>query len=164
MASFSALIKMVVAAVVNSPTRSTGVAVAAIVVSWSGCGGTALYLGTMRLNATTWEMPPGSWRVWEFEIGSTLNPEPTCPLTGRIVGRDGGNRDFDVLLLEEEPYEEWKAGGPVRGSFLEERRVTDVALNVTLHNAGKYRLVISNRFSTLTSKTVQAEAALNCVG
>ena len=162
MRCLSASIKVVVVAFLISPERSTRIAVAAMMVSVSACSTLMYRVPTILYNESALVIPAGAAVHVSFEVGTSLIPEPICRLTGRIVGLAGGNKDFDVLLLEQEPFEEWEAGRPFRRSFLEERKATDLTLDVTLRKAGAYELVISNRFSRITDKTVQAEAVLNC--
>jgi hypothetical protein len=69
----------------------------------------------------------------------------------------GGDRTVDIVVLTADEYELYR----VKGSYTEifrERNTSDYILDVKLPGPGRYELVISNRRSWLTPKSVFVDA------
>ncbi|HEX8275148.1 MAG TPA: hypothetical protein VF615_21115 [Longimicrobiaceae bacterium] len=90
------------------------------------------------------------------------DPRP-CVLTGHVQGLVGGNRDVEVYVLDRDGLINWSnrtAGQVVYRS----ERTSAVKLQVYLPGPGEYHLLVSNRFSVVSDKTVQVEDALVTCG
>lgn len=86
---------------------------------------------------------------------------PECRLRGRLVGVEGRNRDFDVLLLNNPDWRNFQYGRPI-APFYEERRTSAVNLDVLITERDTLNLVISNMFSLFTDKTIRGNVVMRC--
>jgi hypothetical protein len=87
-----------------------------------------------------------------------LSDPRTCVLHGRVVGLAGGRRDFNVFVFDDDGFANW-ANGNQAHTYFNESQTSSVTLNVVLPSPGSYHLVVSNRFSVFTGKTVQIRNA-----
>lgn len=85
------------------------------------------------------------------------DPRP-CVFSGQVTGLSGGDRDVKVFLLDEQGYEQWHDDDPPAALF-DSGRTSSAALEVSLPGPGEYALLVSNRFSFFTGKTVRVESA-----
>lgn len=85
------------------------------------------------------------------------DPRP-CTFTGRVSGLAGGGRDVEVYLLDERGYDQWHSGIRPEALF-ESGRTASASLHVALPNPGRYALLLSNRYSIFTDKTVRVDDA-----
>jgi hypothetical protein len=95
---------------------------------------------------------PGAYAYYEFQP----NDERPCRLRGRIEVTDGGSHDLDVLVLDADGWANFRYRRRYAPVF-EERRTAAVTLDVPVKGGAPYYLVLSNQFSTFTSKIVHAE-------
>ena len=102
------------------------------------------------------EIGPGKFIHYAFQL-----PAGTCTVTGRIVGISGGSKDFDALLLDDDNFRNWSANAQSR-VYWQSGRVVVANLNAVVAGPGTFHLVVSNVWSTLTSKTVQPQALARC--
>lgn len=103
-------------------------------------------------------MPAGE----HFDTTFVVTDDRPCVITGRVLGVDGGNRDLDVLVLDRDGFTNWHNGTDGSALFVS-RRASAATLNVPLPGPGEYSLLISNRFSVLTGKTVNIpDARITC--
>lgn len=80
----------------------------------------------------------------------------------RLVGKlsaTGGRNDIEVVLLHAADFPKWEKKQEVT-PIHEPGRVTSVDLDIALPGPGRYVLVMSNRFSKITSKQVSGDVAL----
>ncbi|MBW3629404.1 MAG: hypothetical protein KY464_08920 [Gemmatimonadetes bacterium] len=93
-----------------------------------------------------------------FEV---RDPRP-CTLTAQVLGLAGGRRDVEVYVLDDDGYLDWQKGVRPRALF-ESGRATLTSLEVELPSRGRYHLLLSNRYSIFTPKTVRVDdARLRC--
>lgn len=113
------------------------------------------------VDAEAVEIGPEHWLHFGFTVA---HEAPACRLRGRALALTGGNKDVEVYVLSADDYLNWRNGGvpPYTAAFSGPRQ-TATTLDVELP-AGEYHLVISNRFSVATAKTVQARARVVCAG
>ena len=81
-----------------------------------------------------------------------------CTFRGRVQGVEGGNRDFEVYVLDEDGHANWHNGVEPR-ALLETGRTSSSTIEIPIPADGRFHLLISNRFSVFTSKTVQVDDA-----
>ncbi len=116
--------------------------------------------------AAVTRVPIASGQV--FEVPATTHvqyafdlPPGTCTVSGRITGISGGNKDFEAFILDADSYQNWRAGAQAN-AYWQSGRVVVASIAAVLPGPGKFHLVISNAWSTVTDKTVQAEATAQC--
>jgi hypothetical protein len=98
------------------------------------------------------ELPAGEYVSWDF----TLNDTRPCRLKGRITVVAGGSHDVDVFVLDPDGFVNFQNGHDY-GTYFQQRRTSAVTLDVPLDGFKTYHLVVSNRFSVFTGKTVLFE-------
>jgi len=92
-----------------------------------------------------------------FEIPGTWMKNPR--LQGQLTVSGGGGNDIDVLLLHASDLAKWEKRQEI--TPLESyRRATTVDLDVPLPDLGRYVIVLSNRFSKFSAKTVTGSLAV----
>jgi ketosteroid isomerase-like protein len=102
------------------------------------------------------EIPPQQVVHYDFQI-----PAAVCRVTGRVEGIAGGNKDFEVLVLDDDGYRNWTAGLQAR-AFGSSGRVTVYTINAAIPGPGAFHLVISNAFAVGVAKVVQVWAQVQC--
>ena len=91
------------------------------------------------------------------------DPRP-CRLTGGVEVTEGGDHDVHVFVLDEVGFTNWRHDHQFSALFARER-TSAASLDVALPSPGRYYLVVSNRFSLFTGKTVRVDAAtVTCGG
>lgn len=93
----------------------------------------------------------GQYQVYAFDL---RNWGP-CSVRGHVAGTAGGGRDVDVFFVGEEGLSGFKAGGEFKYYFARQR-TTDENIDLTV-GPGRYYLIVSNRFSWMTGKTVMLD-------
>jgi ketosteroid isomerase-like protein len=102
------------------------------------------------------EIPPQQVVHYDFQI-----PAAVCTVTGRVEGIAGGNKDFEVLILDDDGYRNWTAGLQAR-AFGSSGRVTVYTIHAPIPGPGAFHLVISNAFAVGVAKVVQVWAQVQC--
>lgn len=100
-------------------------------------------------------LPPGE----HFDTAFVVYDEHARPCTfhGRVQGLEGGQRDIEVYLLDEDGHVNWHNGiepTPLYASGRSAASTIELPLG-----QGKFHLLISNRYSIFTAKTVEIENA-----
>jgi hypothetical protein len=95
---------------------------------------------------------PEQYFSWSF----TLNDARPCRLKGRITVIDGGSHDVNVLVLDRDGFINFQNNREFSPLLFRER-TSAVTLDVPLNGFEEYHLVVSNRFSMFTGKTVAFE-------
>jgi hypothetical protein len=105
------------------------------------------------------DIAPGKFAHYKFQVpANTLN----CKLQGRVRGLAGGNKDVGVYFLTDDQFVEY-VQSPTGGSGVANLHPQqDVQLDYQIYGAGVYYLVVSNRFSTMTTKVAQVKADVRC--
>jgi hypothetical protein len=125
---------------------------------WTGADGDSIAGNLLparefTLGQQALEIGPGSWESWSWDIDPR---RPSCRVTVTVRGISGGNRDFEAFLMDENGYRNW-VNRTNPSAFYQSGRVSSATVEGIIHGAGpKYYLVVSNRFSTFTGKTVEA--------
>ncbi len=88
---------------------------------------------------------------WDWTVEPS---QPTCRLTGHVQVSEGGSKDVEVFLATADDYSNFTNGHAFRAYF-QSGKTTAVTLDVTTTHVGPMTLWLSNRFSVLTSKSVQ---------
>jgi hypothetical protein len=88
--------------------------------------------------------------------GMEITDERPCRLRGRVETTQGGRHDTDVLVLDVDGFTNFQYNRGF-GTLYAARRTAAVTLDVPLPGTGTYYLVLSNRFSAFTGKTVRVE-------
>ena len=97
------------------------------------------------------KISPGGYLYYELELSDSR----PCRLRGRVETTAGGSHDLDVMVLDADGWANFRYNRRVSPVFLE-RRTAAVTLDVPL-GPGTYYFVLSNRFSSFTSKIARAE-------
>jgi hypothetical protein len=106
------------------------------------------------LDARALHVPAGTSHSVSFRVSD----ERPCVLTGRVLGVAGGRRDLEVYVLDRDGIAD--RGSTTGGQALfRSGRTSAVGLQVPLPGPGNYHLLVSNRFSVTSDKTVQVENA-----
>jgi hypothetical protein len=106
------------------------------------------------LDARALHVPAGT----SHSVSFSVNDRRPCVLTGRVLGVAGGGRDVEVYVLDRDGIVD--RGSTAGGQALfRSGRTSAVGLQVRLPGPGDYHLLVSNRFSVVSDKTVQVEDA-----
>jgi len=89
-------------------------------------------------------------------------PPGVCPISGRITGIAGGNKDFEAFIMDDDNFQNYSAGAAGTRVLWQSGRVVVATIDATLTGPGTYHLVVSNSWSIATDKTVQAQASAQC--
>jgi hypothetical protein len=106
------------------------------------------------LDARALRVPAGTSHSVSFRVSD----ERPCVLTGRVLGVAGGRRDVEVYVLDRDGIADQSSTTGGKALF-RSGRTSAVGLEVRLPGPGDYHLLLSNRFSVVTDKTVQVEDA-----
>jgi hypothetical protein len=104
-------------------------------------------------NSPAVQINAGYSRRWAFHVTSA---QPSCRLTGRVLGIAGGQKDVDVLVMTQDGYINWQNNHQADFIF-ESGQKTAVTLDVPVEGEGDYVFVVSNGFSALSPKTAQMQ-------
>lgn len=94
------------------------------------------------------DLDAGQYMVYSFDL---RNWGP-CTVRGHVLGTAGGGRDVDVFFVGEDGLSSFKAGVQF-DAYLTRQRTVDETIDLTV-GPGRYYLIVSNRFSWVTGKTV----------
>jgi hypothetical protein len=129
----------------GSPARSPAVAPAA-----PSTARVPTHLSIANENAQ--EIGPGYHVAWSWKV----NGYATCRVQGRVLGLAGGNKDVDVMLMDEDGFINFKNNTAFKVYF-QSRPQAAVTIDVVVRGTGTYVFVISNTHSLVTGKTVQVQ-------
>ncbi|MBD0319805.1 MAG: hypothetical protein ICV87_05700 [Gemmatimonadetes bacterium] len=101
-------------------------------------------------------LPPGEHFDTAFVVADP-HGRP-CTFRGRVQGVEGGNRDVEVYVLDEDGHANWHNGVEPRALY-ETGRTSASTIEIPIEGEGRFHLLISNRFSVFTPKTVQVDDA-----
>jgi hypothetical protein len=111
------------------------------------------------------DLDAGQYLVYAFD----LRDWGPCSVRSHVAGTHGGGRDVDVFFVDENGLSSFKAGAPF-DAYLSRQRTTDETIDLTV-GPGRYYLIVSNRFSWLTGKSVvvdgvaaECQAAMSSTG
>lgn len=85
-----------------------------------------------------------------------LNDSRACRVRGHIQVTEGGSHDVEVLVTDPDGLQNFQNGNGV-ATYLHERRTSAVTLDLPVTGYKKYYLIVSNRFSLFTGKSVSLE-------
>jgi hypothetical protein len=103
---------------------------------------------------------PGQTRKWTFEIPYERT---RCLAMGQVEVLSGGDRNVNVLIMNEVAYTEWSHDQPVRTDYESNDRPV-IAFDVNINDPGRYLFVVSNRSSKSAAKVVQLQhVSVTCV-
>lgn len=106
------------------------------------------------LDSRSMDIPAGEHFDTTFVV---TDPRP-CTFFGQVDALHGGDGEVEVYLLDEQGFEQWHEEiHPV--ALFESGRSASTTLDVPLPGPGRYSLLLSNRFSLFTDKTVHVDAA-----
>lgn len=100
-------------------------------------------------------LPPGE----HFDTAFVVHDPHSRPCTfyGHVQGLDGGQRDVEVYLLDEDGHVNWHNGIDPTPLY-ESGRSSAITIERQI-GPGRFHILISNRYSVFTGKTVQVENA-----
>jgi|SRR4051812_47605236 hypothetical protein len=103
---------------------------------------------------------PGQMRKWTFDIPYERT---RCLAMGQVEVLSGGDRNVNVLIMNESAYTEWSHDQPVRTDYESNDRPL-IAFDVNINDPGRYVFVVSNRSSKSAAKVVQLQhVTVTCV-
>lgn len=100
------------------------------------------------------ELPPGE----HFDTAFAVSDPRPCTFRARVQGVEGGNRDVEVYLLDDDGNSNWHSGIKPAALY-ESGRTSASTIEVPLEEKGRFHLLLSNRYSLMTAKTVRVENA-----
>lgn len=103
---------------------------------------------TTLMDPRSFNLDGGQYVIYSFDLRGW-----ECSLRGYVGVSAGGSRDVDVFLVDDSGLSNFKEGGEF-GAYLNRSRTTGENIDVRLA-PGRYYLIVSNRFSWLTGKSVQ---------
>jgi hypothetical protein len=106
------------------------------------------------LDEAALELPPGE----HFDTAFAVSDPRPCTFRARVQGVEGGNRDVEVYLLDEDGNSNWH-NGIKPAALYESGRTSASTIEVPLEERGRFHLLVSNRYSLMTAKTVRVENA-----
>ena len=80
-------------------------------------------------------------------------------VSGRIEASGGSGNDIQAVLATADEFQNWENGHQARVLFQTDK-TTVATIDVPISKAGTYYLGFSNRFSTLTDKTITGNVVL----
>lgn len=99
------------------------------------------------MDARTANLDGGQYMVYSFDLRDWK-----CTVRGAVTVIAGGSHDVDVFFVDEGGYSSFKQGSEFMSYFSRSRTTAE---NLDLRLApGQYYLIVSNRFSWMTAKTV----------
>jgi hypothetical protein len=101
------------------------------------------------MDARSEQLDGGQYMVYTFD----LRGWGPCSVRGYVGVTAGGSRDVDLYFVDEAGFSFFKQGTEF-SAYLSRGRTTGENLDLTLPASGLYYLIVSNRFSWLTGKTV----------
>ena len=108
---------------------------------------------------TTFAVPARAFKPIEVVVSSVMsNPR----LEGSFTA-SGANNDIEVLLLDEQQFNNWQNRHEFRSAYAS-GRVTADKLRIDLPEPGKYFVIFSNRFSIFSNKGIVADLKLKYDG
>ena len=106
------------------------------------------------LDEAALDLPPGE----HFDTAFAVSDPRPCTFRARVQGLEGGNRDVEVYLLDEDGNSNWH-NGIKPAALYESGRTSASTIEVPLEERGRFHLLVSNRYSLMTAKTVRVENA-----
>lgn len=106
------------------------------------------------LNEPALNLPPGE----HFDTAFAVSDPRPCTFQARVQGLEGGRRDVEVYLLDEDGNSNWH-NGITPAPLYESGRTSAATIEVPLRQKGRFHLLLSNRYSLMTAKTVRVENA-----
>lgn len=100
------------------------------------------------------ELPPGE----HFDTAFAVSDSRPCTFHARVQGLEGGQRDVEVYLLDEDGNSNWH-NGIKPAALYESGRTSASTIEVPLRQKGRFHLLLSNRYSLMTAKIVRVENA-----
>jgi hypothetical protein len=101
------------------------------------------------MDARTATLDGGQYMVYTFD----LRDWGPCSVRGYVGVTAGGSRDVDLYFVDEAGFGLFKQGTEF-SAYLARPRTTAENVDLTLPTPGLYYLIVSNRFSWITGKTV----------
>jgi hypothetical protein len=101
------------------------------------------------MDARTVNLDGGQFMVYRFD----LRGWGPCSVRGHVAVTAGGSHDVDIFFVDQAGFDIYKQGGEF-GPYFARTRTTGENIDLTLTSPGVYYLIVSNRFSWLTGKTV----------
>lgn len=133
------------------------VAVVAAIAMWTGSDASNLIAPLLpaleyTLPTEAVAIPPGSYQAWHWEVDPK---RPACRVQARLSGITGGNKDFEAFLVDEDGMTNWKNRTDPTVFFQSGRVSAATVDNVVSGTGPRYYLIVSNIFSSVTTKSVE---------
>jgi hypothetical protein len=89
---------------------------------------------------------------WDLKPDFNLMADPT--VEGRVTASGGTGNDIQVLIFTDSQFLNWKNGHEVTPVY-DSGQVTAADVHAVLPGPGTYHVILSNKFSAFTPKTVE---------
>jgi hypothetical protein len=93
--------------------------------------------------------------------GFTIS-SPQCRVNLNVIAIAGGQLDVETQIFEKPSFISWQSGVTSAEPVFKSGRVRQTALDVPIRGPGEFIVVVSNKFSLLTAKDVQATIRVAC--
>jgi len=110
--------------------------------------------GSQSVFSGSTDVPALNQTGWSIKTDMNMMSEPA--ITGHLTASGGLGNDIQVLVLSETDYANWNNGHTVTPLY-NSGQVTAADVNARLPESGTYYVVLSNKFSTFTPKTVTGD-------
>lgn len=94
------------------------------------------------------------WLKWELTPGFLALGAKDFRISGTLTASGGSGNDVEVLVLKETEFLNWQNGHAAHALY-SSGRVTAADVDAAMPEAGTYYIVLDNRFSAMTPKTVE---------
>ncbi len=112
---------------------------------------------TTLMDPRSMDLDGGQYVIYSFDLRDWR-----CSVRGYVGVSAGGSRDVDVFLVDDSGLSRFKQGSEF-SPYLKRPRTMEAHIDVRLA-PGRYYLIVSNRFSWVTGKTVQmGSMAADCI-
>lgn len=99
----------------------------------------------------------GTYQSYRFTVSSSMK---NAILNGEYITTEGGNKDVNVLLMNDLNYINWQNGNASNALYFKERITTD-RFSLNISQPGTYYFILSNTFSIITDKRVDGTVTLD---
>ncbi len=141
--------------VISTVGKSLSSAINSIANELFGSKDLNLSLKGQTIVDSTFKISPGTYRSVYFTLSCTANVQ------GGFIASAVLGDDIVVYILDESAFNQYESGQNT-STYYNSNKVESGVFDVTL-SPGKYHIVMSNTYSTFSTKTVQLQAATSCI-
>jgi hypothetical protein len=79
-----------------------------------------------------------------------------------VLGISGGNKDFYAAIMSDDDFRNFQTGHDSKVYWQSEPRSAAATIVGVVNGPGQFHLVVSNHFSSITTKVVEVSAEADC--